>query len=713
MIAPVLRLYFFLLLLSMLASLPSGAQVCINKYTGLTYQTTTYEAFSYSTVAANNEIISAGTLYDFNSAGHIAKYSAKGNPIWSYRYNLDFFDFVKLIFFKAINISAIVSTADGGMVIAGNVEQVLSPFGLPPPVKRWGLMAKLDRFGKVLWTKTVSKNGEMNFTDLYLTADGDIIAYLATDNGRKRGPGDHSYNNVLRVGQDGAVKWSTFLFTILFDAGGLGVANKRAIVQAANGNIVLGDVAHKTVALNGAIKEGNLHFFELNYTTGKLNWETSYEYPAPANDTAYTPDVLNVKELPGGKFSFITTLYLPAGNSGQLVKKGVNIITSNRGVLENIIAYAPPDLAACRVTSADIDKNNGNRTLLFDKDGKSILVNIDDNGRVVWQQGYIDNQGNFPANCFSAGSSNYNIFMSNNRTKQYRLLITDATGIIDCANEPADITSIPAILNYGHDSLVTDLDYNFTDDYYDYAHPLKRGEDYPLTKNIDCQQTLACCTDLIDSSIANTFTICEGSSYMLPDSTVIKDPGVYYVNFKTALGCDSIRFYKIKLDKDVSLLNIGNDTCLTGTSTITLKATEGYGKYFWMNSLQPGDAEYTVTQPGKYFATVSNVCGNKTDSVEIFDACDYPLYMPNAFTPNGDKINDVFRIAPDNKNRLLSFRIYNRWGKLVFQSANAADGWDGTYKSEPLGTDTFIYMVEMITLSGKRVTKKGYITLLR
>ncbi|MBL0356263.1 MAG: gliding motility-associated C-terminal domain-containing protein [Chitinophagaceae bacterium] len=690
-------------------SLQSTAQICINKYTGISFQTTTFEAFTSSTVAPNNEIISAGTLYDFNSAGHIAKYSAKGNPIWSYRYNLNFFDFVKSIFFKAINIAAIVSTADGGMIIAGNTEQVLSPFGLPPPVKKWGLMAKLDRFGKVLWTKTVTKDGEMNFTNLYLTADGDIIAYLATDNGPKRGPGDHSYNNVLRIGQDGEVKWSSFLFTLLFDAGGLGVANKRAIVQATNGNIVIGDVAHKTVANTGEIKEGNLHFFELNYATGKLNWERSYEYGALSS--TYVPDIVNIKELANGKFSFITTLYLTGVNG--FVKKGANIITSNRGAIENIIAYTPFDGSPCSIKEASTDKNTGNRVLLFDKSGKNMLVNIDDDGQVVWQQGYSDKQGAFPVNCFSAGKNGYNIFTSNNNSKQYGLLITDNTGVIDCANETPDITAVPATLNLTRDSMVTDFNYNFRDDYYDYAHPLKRGEAYPLIKNIDCQQTLACCRDFIDSSIANTYTICEGSSYMLPDSTVIKDSGIYYVNFKTVLGCDSIRFYKIKLDKDVSLLGIGNDTCLTGSSTITLKATEGYGKYYWMNSLLPGNAAYTVTLPGKYFATVNNVCGSKTDSVEIFDVCDYPLYMPNAFTPNGDKINDVFRIAPDNKNRLLSFRIYNRWGKIVFQTTNLSEGWDGTYKNEPLGTDTFIYMVEMVTLSGKRVTKKGYITLLR
>jgi gliding motility-associated-like protein len=689
------------------------AQNCINKFSSIKFQQSTFDIFYRSVVTAGNEIVSAGKLFDYNSAAHIAKYSSNGNPLWSYMYNLDFFDFIKLIFFKAVNISDVVSTADGGLVVAGNVEQVLSPFGLPPPVKKWGLMAKLDRFGKVLWTKTFTKTGEMSVTNLCVTAGGDVIAYLGTDNGLKRGPGDHSYNDVIRVGPAGEIRWSTFLFTILFDAGGLGVDSKRAMLQAANGNIIIGDVLHKTDPLNGAIKEGNLHFFELDYNTGKLNWETSYEYPVPASDTAYVPELLNVKELPNGKLSFITTLYLPTGSTGNFVKKGVSIITSNRGVLDHIVAYAAADPSPCIVTDAAVDKNNGQQTLLLENAGKKTLVNIDADGQIIWQQGYNDEQGLFPINCFSAGSSGYNIFRSNNNSRQYSLLITDLTGAIDCVSEPSSINATTTAFNYSHDSVVTNLNYGYRDAYYDYAHPLKRGDEHPLTKTIECQQTLACCTDIINKTDINNISICEGHSYMLPDSTVIQDSGLYYVTFKTALGCDSIRFYQINKDKDISLLTLGSDTCLTGTSTITLNATAGFEKYYWMNNLLPGNATFPIAQAGTYYVNVNNACGNKTDSITIFDACDYPMYMPNAFTPNGDQINDVFRIPVDNKNRLLSFSIYNRWGKLMFQTSNPATGWDGYYKGEPLATDTFIYWIVMEGLSGKSVTKKGYVTLIR
>ena len=163
----------------------------------------------------------------------------------------------------------------------------------------------------------------------------------------------------------------------------------------------------------------------------------------------------------------------------------------------------------------------------------------------------------------------------------------------------------------------------------------------------------------------------------------------------------------------MSALSLGNDTCLTGNTTITLKAAVGFEKYYWMNNLFPGNASFTITQPGNYFVRVDNVCGSKTDSIEIFDKCDYKIFMPTAFTPNGDHLNDYFRIAPSNKNKLINFRIIDRWGKLVFQTQNPAVGWDGTYKNEPMGAGTYIYYLEMVGLSGNRVTQKEFVVLIR
>ncbi len=703
----------FLVSILIMLSASSIGQICNNKYLSLVYKGTTYDTFTCA-VNENNETISAGRLYDYNEAGHITKFSANGSPIWSYQYMIDFYDFYKAIFFKAVNFRDILGIRNGGYLLSGNVEQVLSPYGTPPPVKKYALLAKVDKFGKVLWNKTLSNMGDLSISNIYETADGSYIAYLATDNGGKRTTGDHSYGKILKIGVDGSIIWSSQLFTFLFDAGGLGVDYKRAITQTRKKNIIIGQVVHQTefVQAGFRIYQGNLHFLELDYTTGKINWETSYEYPVPAFDPLYTPDLVRVDELPDGRLSFITTMYLSTPNNPALTTKGVNILTSEKGKIESITAYYPANKTSCSIKQASLDKKTGNKMLWIKNNGEDVLTNISATGNIKSSIGFSSGGGQFPVNCFAPGAKGYYIFGSNNASLETRLLISDTAGAVDCVNIPEDMVAEQAGFDFPHDSVMTSTSMNF-DDYQDFAYPLKRSDVYPLIKKVVCQQTISCCTDFIDSLNYNKVTICEGQSFTLPDSTVVKDSGTYYVTFKTLPGCDSIRFYKVNLDKDVALLSVGKDTCLTQSNSIKLMATPGYDKYYWLNSTIATDQFFDINRPGIYSVSVANKCGTKTDSLTVFDQCDYPLYMPKAFTPNGDNLNDYYRVPPSNKNHLLSFKIFNRWGKLVFSSTNPLQGWDGRFHNEPLPSDTFIYMIEMEGLSGKRLSEKGSFILLR
>ena len=654
-------------------------------------------------------------MSDFNNAAHIAKFSANGTPLWSYAYSIDYFSFYPPTFFKTVYLKDVIATADGGYIVAGNFDKVLSPFGNPPPVKKFALMAKIDRFGKVVWNKTLANSsGDLGFSNIYETTDGDIIAYLATDNGKKKLPGDHSYGRVLRINSSGTIKWSVLLFTYLFDAGGLGLNFKRAITQARNKNIIIAHAVHKTVwdSTSYKIYQGNLHFLEFDYNTGKINWESSYEYPVPPSDTLYTPNISNVEELPDGRFSFISSLYLTTNNQPLLTKKTANIITDAKGKIQKLITYYPAGENSCILNEVATSKSNASRTMWVVNNGKDLLTNINTNGQIAWTRGYDNSGGLFPVNCFSAGAKGFNIFMSNNSSLNTRLLITDSAGAIECVNTDAAMIAEEAGIDFPHDSVITTTAIEF-DNFQDYEYPFRGKEAYPIEKRIDCQQTITCCTDFIDSTNYTNINICEGSTYMLPDSSIVKDSGTYYVTFKTRLGCDSIRYYNIKQDKDISLLSLGADTCLMQSNSIKLQATTGYDKYYWLNASLASTEAYIINRPGNYWVRVSNACGTKTDSIAIFDQCDYPLYMPKGFTPNNDNLNDYYRIPPLNKNRLLSFKIFNRWGRLVFYTSNPLTGWDGRLKNEPLPSDTFIYYVEMEGLSGKRLSAKGSFVLLR
>ncbi|WP_373331307.1 gliding motility-associated C-terminal domain-containing protein [Salmonirosea aquatica] len=79
-----------------------------------------------------------------------------------------------------------------------------------------------------------------------------------------------------------------------------------------------------------------------------------------------------------------------------------------------------------------------------------------------------------------------------------------------------------------------------------------------------------------------------------------------------------------------------------------------------------------------------------SDSVqlEVFDR----LYIPDAFSPNGDGVNDVLDIY-NGSNQIQDIRIINRWGEVVFQSPNYDNPWDGTYKQTKVPQGTYIYLI--------------------
>lgn len=87
--------------------------------------------------------------------------------------------------------------------------------------------------------------------------------------------------------------------------------------------------------------------------------------------------------------------------------------------------------------------------------------------------------------------------------------------------------------------------------------------------------------------------------------------------------------------------------------------------------------------------------------------------MPNAFTPNGDGLNDVFKIANLRFEKLTEFRVFNRWGRQVFETNVPTEGWDGTIKGEPAEADVYFYSIRITLPGGEQKHLKGDLTLIR
>lgn len=152
-------------------------------------------------------------------------------------------------------------------------------------------------------------------------------------------------------------------------------------------------------------------------------------------------------------------------------------------------------------------------------------------------------------------------------------------------------------------------------------------------------------------------------------------------------------------------------------NTITLTATGGE-EYLWNTGTAFPDINVTPFTPTTYTVTVTNILNStKCSDVASFSLdvkkCNF-FYFPNAFTPNGDGLNDGFGVVGEF-GALESYQIfiYNRWGKLVFTSNNPNEKWDGKYKGTDVQGDVYSYYVIIKEKFFDQYELKGTVHLLR
>ena len=89
------------------------------------------------------------------------------------------------------------------------------------------------------------------------------------------------------------------------------------------------------------------------------------------------------------------------------------------------------------------------------------------------------------------------------------------------------------------------------------------------------------------------------------------------------------------------------------------------------------------------------------------------ILIPNAFSPNGDGVDDMFNVIIDENAEVIDFRVYNRWGNTVWVT-NKNQGWDGMLNGQPQPMETYMYTAIVLDkITGQKVTKQGDVTLIR
>ncbi len=167
--------------------------------------------------------------------------------------------------------------------------------------------------------------------------------------------------------------------------------------------------------------------------------------------------------------------------------------------------------------------------------------------------------------------------------------------------------------------------------------------------------------------------------------------GTYTLTVTDTINCVESKDMNIIVDKGVEIAFSDYDTLWVDPGFV-LEAGLGAESYYW-NTGELTES-IIIDSIGNYNVQLTSYEGCKsTDSVQILWG-GTPFYLPNAFTPNGDGLNDSFKAIPKyDYVKRFKLSIYNRWGQLVYETTNINKGWDGTYNGSPSQVGSYVYRI--------------------
>lgn len=215
-----------------------------------------------------------------------------------------------------------------------------------------------------------------------------------------------------------------------------------------------------------------------------------------------------------------------------------------------------------------------------------------------------------------------------------------------------------------------------------------------------------------------------GSSPGGPHGLRWNNPGTYIIRVTAvARECRSLPVtdtVEVRPLPEARITFISKTDICSGDSVELHAADAGEGHTYQWTPIKyfPGAAGFEVwSNPafsGYLGLKVSDTTGcSASDSVLVNARPCCEVFFPNAFTPNNDGKNDYFRIISQGHQTVSSFRIISRWGQVVFESADARRGWDGTFGGQPQDLGTYHYYIRYQCSDGKYYEQKGELVLLR
>ena len=643
-----------------------------------------------------NDIVVTGAVLKINgdfldaTDGWVTKLSPRGNVLWAKRYFIPGFN--------SGGFYSVENATDSSYFITGRFGKYIKrQFGSWEEIDAASFLLHLDKFGNLIWSKRITQY----INDSYLSS----ITKLQDGNFLIGGTIFNSAGSkllLLNIDLSANVKWDKLIFSdSTFFAG-------PTVKQLNNGTLVLAGFTQKNGPNYSSFYDQGYYFTKFDATTGEvLSTKGIYINTNSVDLPTGHDNIKKIIELNND------TLVLCSSFSGD------RLFGATPGTKEALLVKISPTGLPYKADGflnvntrpgfrlADAQLKDGRMQLLLDDGYNTFFAEVSESGQVVNQRAYGNVYSLLKGYRFLDGNPDNRIYYDGRG--QYPLMglmKTEEDASIPCMESQSQIIRKDVSSFFRNESI--------TLIYMNVSFPFAFEEfggigraDYFFQTTIDCMAS--CCDNIRSDTTRKEF--CNTSSFRLPDNSLVRETGMYYINVKNANGCDSVSYFNVKFNFN-PVVELGADTCLTDQQPISLTVDSGYANYNWMG-VNNSSHTYTITRPGTYKVTVTNGCGATTDQIEVFKECEFPVYMPTAFTPNNDGLNDTYKYPSLNKHLFVSLKIYNRYGQEVFNSHDIRKGWSGKFKGidQPIGG--YVYLLKTRTLDGKENLKKGSISLIR
>ncbi len=634
---------------------------------------------------------------------NITRLNTRAGVVWSKDYTLE----------RGINRSRIVEwpAEDALLFSSVTVDSTQSK-----------VVIKTEPDGTIIWSRQFGADKtdySVNLDQSEVWPEEDGTALIAAGASVLASNDDPNDLFLARINADGQLIWSKKLcFSCLQGAD----ASFSDLIKTQDGNYVLAGT-YESPSAGVPAQTLLLVKFDGN---GNLIWARNY---APSG-VFVLPDVVanHLSERPNGNLvatGYFESFSPPAKNGlvletnrdGQLVRvQTIELINTKQEVeIIQSIPVGTSQLAVSIVTRLD--------TISTASVELNILAQIDADNSIAWQHnylteptvGYITNTGGLLTQPGGGYAYFPNFAQGQDNLFPYFILV-DETGQNGC-EEPVGMRISEETNFVGNNLSPTLQDRNLQDDFDVTATDFDPNFNIPL---VDLGPDTSLCSTqpfLLDATLPGGDVTYLWSTGDTTATIQVDSPSVCSVTVTDATQClrliDSIKVGIASAAPDLAIVLDTTNFC-AGT-TLKLIAVTVADSVRWSNG-ETNDT-ITITEAGLYQVLAYNACGFTEDTFTVvLPPCQAicPFLFPNAFTPNNDGTNDLFKpVGECPEVEEFRFQVYNRWGDLVFEGLEPTDGWDGEVNGLPAPTDVYVWWARYRLPDQEEILEKGDVTLLR